>query len=370
MSLNHLCRACGNETLNLQNLFGAALNSMLEEITRLKVTEDDGLPQKMCRTCIIQVSRAFQFKELCIRSDKKFKEILNNDSQQKSIQVLISDVQKAETENFMTEPDHESDNFLDHYIAERSFHSLSYGDLTNEDNSYDDPLIQINRSPSVTLVATPLPIQTPIKPKTYECNVCKKQFYQVKILLRHHKTHLLARFKCNECGRIFADKSNLTKHLKSHTGELRNIVGKPHLCSQCGKSFKWRSSLIKHTRHHTKNKIFSCDLCPKYYIEQKGLTMHMLSHRNQRPHQCTYCDKNFIQKNHLDKHIRTHLGIKLYNCLICMKRFSSKASQEKHVEGHKERKNYSCQRCGLIFLSSHSLAAHSKTHSIKKKLKN
>lgn len=70
----------------------------------------------------------------------------------------------------------------------------------------------------------------------FQCDVCLKVFSEAKILRRHlkihspHKPHV-----CNICDMSFAESSNLTKHKKKHTGELRNIVGKPNLCSVCGK---------------------------------------------------------------------------------------------------------------------------------------
>ncbi|GLV46399.1 uncharacterized protein CBL_20741 [Carabus blaptoides fortunei] len=65
----------------------------------------------------------------------------------------------------------------------------------------------------------------------------------------------------------FAESSNLSKHKKKHTGELRNIKGKPHLCSVCGRAFKWASSLSKHMKYHTGHRLLSCKFCNKQYVE-------------------------------------------------------------------------------------------------------
>lgn len=80
----------------------------------------------------------------------------------------------------------------------------------------------------------------------------------------------------------FAESSNLRKHEKTHTGELRNVQGKPNLCCACGKAFKWASSLSKHMKHHTRHKIFNCPYCSKYYVESRSLNIHLRSHTGKK----------------------------------------------------------------------------------------
>lgn len=81
--------------------------------------------------------------------------------------------------------------------------------------------------------------------KSFVCPTCNKCFAEKKILNRHLKIHdPIKSHACNVCDMTFAESSNLTKHLKKHTGELRNVVGKPNLCSACGKRFKWFVNLI------------------------------------------------------------------------------------------------------------------------------
>lgn len=77
-----------------------------------------------------------------------------------------------------------------------------------------------------------------------ECPECHKVFAGKKILKRHLKIHSPIKPHCcahPDCGMSFAESSNLSKHMKKHTGELRNVIGKPNLCSVCGKGFKWVS---------------------------------------------------------------------------------------------------------------------------------
>lgn len=133
-----------------------------------------------------------------------------------------------------------------------------------------------------------------IIPKSFECPECHKCFAEKKILNRHLKIHNpIKSHACNICDMTFAESSNLTKHMKKHTGELRNVVGKPNLCSACGKGFKWASSLSKHMKHHTGHRILTCSYCPKYYVEARSLNIHLRSHTGEKPFQCHKCNKCF-----------------------------------------------------------------------------
>lgn len=144
--------------------------------------------------------------------------------------------------------------------------------------------------------------------KSFECPECHKCFAEKKILNRHLKIHNpIKSHVCNICHMTFAESSNLTKHMKKHTGELRNVVGKPNLCSACGKGFKWASSLSKHMKHHTGHRILTCSYCPKYYVEARSLNIHMRSHTGEKPFQCDICNKAFTQMGNLEKHLRVSI---------------------------------------------------------------
>lgn len=80
------------------------------------------------------------------------------------------------------------------------------------------------------------PLQKSIQTEKFECLTCHKIFGQKKVLKRHLKIHNPNKpHVCKTCNMSFVESSNLRKHEKKHTGELRNVQGKPNLCSTCGK---------------------------------------------------------------------------------------------------------------------------------------
>lgn len=48
----------------------------------MQVSEDDGLPKVMCVQCVLQVSRAFTFKQQCQRSDTRLRDFVRNKEQE------------------------------------------------------------------------------------------------------------------------------------------------------------------------------------------------------------------------------------------------------------------------------------------------
>lgn len=67
--LDKVCRGCLGKNGEMRPLFGSYLDNMLRMVAEIEVQAGDGLPQMMCVPCVLQVSRAFTFKQQCQRSD-------------------------------------------------------------------------------------------------------------------------------------------------------------------------------------------------------------------------------------------------------------------------------------------------------------
>lgn len=81
------------------------------------------------------------------------------------------------------------------------------------------------------------------------CNICDRQFTQLKYLLSHQQTHLLA---------------------------------EPVACESCGKSFKRRYDLLRHKRRaHADQIIYECEVCHKTFSDRLSADRHRLMHTDE-----------------------------------------------------------------------------------------
>lgn len=69
LDFNRVCRGCLESRGEMRSLFGTCLDDMLKTVAQIAISQDDGLPQQMCVRCVLQVSRAFTFRQQCERSD-------------------------------------------------------------------------------------------------------------------------------------------------------------------------------------------------------------------------------------------------------------------------------------------------------------
>ena len=67
--------------------------------------------------------------------------------------------------------------------------------------------------------AKPLEVsKLPKTEKRFECDECKKTFYDKSTLNHHKKVHT---FVCKTCEKVFLSKDDLNKHKKSHVRKNR-----------------------------------------------------------------------------------------------------------------------------------------------------
>ena len=318
----------------------------------------------MCVPCVLQVSRAFTFKQQCQRSDQSLKSLLgklppisDNSEIKDDSTNLIDNQSKIEDANMQVVA-------LEEEIGEQSFQIQS--DESGRDN-LDTELVldvlpsEIETSPfEEEIELSSLPSETEFSPvateniqqhlaaddillnnaqETKKENIAQKfgdYFDEIKLdvaqvvslsdetfekkmptdeficdILSDDKLKTgtaSSIFKCTNCDLLLETEEKLGAHIQStHTFDTANNAN----------------------QSETKEKSFECPECHKVFAEKKILKRHLKIHSPIKPHCCAHpdCGMSFAESSNLSKHMKKHTG-ELRNvigkpnlCSVCGKGF-------------------------------------------------
>ncbi|KAF7287155.1 hypothetical protein GWI33_002526 [Rhynchophorus ferrugineus] len=415
IDLNKLCRTCLTENDEMRSVFvpdestgqNMTIADMLMNFTNVQVINEDGLPPLVCLQCILQISRAFSFKQLCEQSDTNLRQYLGKPTiklapkREDSIQstVSFSDSLLLDSLNGNSSS---SDSEPDDFNEEITIFSQNGNTENNEKLVAQKQLLKIvklqkNKDRKRKLCSKETDKNGVRKRPAHTCNVCKKQFLNFKAFRKHLRTHIEDRpFKCKQCPRSFTEENFLNNHMRTHIPEeekphecaickkrfihptllqrhlMRHTGEKPFVCKICNKGCFAENSLLKHMKIHEKKEgdpgllKHICDYCRTEFPNAESLSIHIKQHSGDRPFVCNICGKCFPQRFNLDLHLRTHTGERPFKCEICKNGYVSKASLKIHMRTHTNERPFVCDFCGKAFRQSGDLTSHKRLHGTDK----
>ena len=138
------------------------------------------------------------------------------------------------------------------------------------------------------------------KKRNYKCPDCHKSYYRASELNRHKLIKHGNRektFICIECGASFLYPGNLRKHRLSHTAE--STVQKSFECQICKKQFPGRFSLVQHSQIHNKNHL-KYDRCSRTFTNKKNPDHRKRMNVNKNNYDHPICNARSASKRGLE----------------------------------------------------------------------
>ncbi|KAL9695612.1 hypothetical protein quinque_014897 [Culex quinquefasciatus] len=117
-----------------------------------------------------------------------------------------------------------------------------------------------------------------------------------------------------------------------------------------------RSKTISDSDKSTTSR-FECTQCSKIFSTRTNLNRHLLTHDGNKPYTCLLCHKGFTQSGSLKQHLLIHQNLRPYVC--------SKDGLKRHVAvKHNENKtrDFACDLCPKAFKTKHVLTVHRRKH--------
>ncbi|XP_006830909.1 PREDICTED: zinc finger protein ZFAT-like [Chrysochloris asiatica] len=185
--------------------------------------------------------------------------------------------------------------------------------------------------------------------KPYKCSQCSYASAIKANLNVHLRKHTGEKFACGICPFTCLSKG----HLKVHIERVHKKV-KQH-CRFCKKQYSDVKNLIKHvrdahdlqdlkvkealdklglmTREGKRQLLYDCHTCERKFKNELDRDRHMLVHGDQWPFACELCGHGATKYQALELHIRKHPFV--YVCAVCLKKFVSSIRLRAHIaEAH------------------------------------
>lgn len=327
------------------------ISDKVSTIANVEIKKGDGLPDRICPDCLLELDNALKFKQKCEDSNKILRSTVTTNVNR---EVVIKEEKYSQ---YISSLD------LDYLES-----SVLYEDcIKQEETIIVDPTNKTIKSRAVDL--------------KLECHDCGELF-KSKCKLRVHwrKVHQNSQLVCDKCKRQFKSFKAYSLHNKKNlksckTASLVNIegLGKTRLfhCKDCEYKTKRIKDMEAHLVLHTGDRPFVCNFCHKGFTQQSSLQAHQESAHKEYMVEttCQFCGKHIKGRTKLYKHLRQHRPLQA-QCEVCKKIFKSKQYLKQHVKRHSNVKGYSCEACAASFYTASDLANHKRTtHNKSKRFK-
>ncbi|XP_004931871.1 myoneurin-like isoform X1 [Bombyx mandarina] len=422
------CRICLTNSKTLCPLFRYKLSGnyaeMLTAIADVKVSCNDGLPERICLKCCTTLEKAYLLKTVAERSDRKLRKLLakskGNVLTKKIAFDSFTDI-KSEigTISVKSEPKWDLELSLDsenkmpvetvdgkdiviantvirkvdstmdapkvEVIGEGDAAQITWNKREPSEDSDDDYVDAAVRDDDDDDDYVP-PVENKKikfkKPKLSEIKVFKE-----KPIVR--KIKVIKRYRSDDNGSNLSNFNTKTTSITCYPILKNGTRGSPIILKRpkdstllkVHSSYKPRTQstvdgpkamhrekpirMVKTATPKQKEKL----VCPVCGILTFTLGNHMSTHQEKKRFACPQCPRTFAQKTNLQTHVKQHTGIKDHICEVCGAGFYSQKSLVRHNLIHRGERPFSCNLCSKRFIAMQSLRRHMRIHTGDKPFK-
>ncbi|KAK7076147.1 hypothetical protein SK128_007361 [Halocaridina rubra] len=396
LNIEHLCRLCGEESLDLVKLFDRNVSQrnlvpLIKKYLKVTVTVRDELPQQVCGPCITKLDEVAEFVNICTLTQIRYQQIVKghlNAVDNRSYGDLIMHIKEENSEDH---DEQKCDDCSDDEYLPRNYKKQN-GRRKRVKKSCNKPLKDLDITKVCALKGLESDHEEAMKGTNsngerlkddefsgQECEITNssrtdgdganigvrsdgKSSTSVDIK-RENQPKIPVR--CYVCKSTFDHSGDL----EIHCMEAHQLKEAHFMCIHCPQKFSKVSSITSHMRKKHRDSLQRCPKCKKLYSSHYLWTRHMLVHTNMRPFTCTECDKKFKSKNELNNHKKTHKPCEeryTHCCEVCGKRFTQKANLENHLKLHSGKRPFACEFCGKTFSQRGNMEEHRRIHTGEK----
>ncbi|XP_058813350.1 zinc finger protein 883-like isoform X2 [Topomyia yanbarensis] len=357
-----------------------------------KISADDGLPQKLCETCLSTLTKIHKTIETFRENDRMLRlqqsggltqvdikeEVYDDEEKQAPTHELQIDI--IQGENISINPVDLYDQEIEQEEPDddkpdeewMQFESEIQSDATLEEEKPQPRRRRGKQTKKSDVDTQQIPgskrrrirFKDPKYPRLndFKCYICKSGTLGTPgALLAHLDSHMNeVPYTCTECVSetvVIRKLTTLNIHKRMHEN--------PYKCSHCDRRYNTKGAVVKHvqTFHLGENAPCpsTCEMCGKVCSSKTSLIHHLRLHTHGAT--CEFCGKVFIGKHKLRRHIeRKHEKLKKYECHLCQKKLCSLESVQIHIETVHSTKEVKCEYCHKSYPSEISLRYHLKKH--------
>ncbi|XP_053699090.1 zinc finger and SCAN domain-containing protein 12-like [Sabethes cyaneus] len=376
--------------------------------TGLEIVENDGLPDKICATCLERMKSAADFKKKSEHSDRQLRNFIANVNNQFHMTLVISE-----------NDDDGEDEIATLQVTEvKKVSSIGEGNmevsvLTSQTNSaLGTKGAQIAGDTGEPEIEVIQEVQEPTQEPETEPHLGfelqqeqrKEKFRAVAVIqekpLVEPKKELFEVVEVDYDDGILpqgmeSDELEQTDDQMDDTEETEQVIyisipdqycSEPKLASASDETVtdnqeeenpakspeleqieEFKYEIKQQTNHPGKlsatnksaiNGQFECTQCAKFFSTKTNLNRHLQAHDGNKPYVCHLCQKGFTQNGSLKQHLLIHQNIRPFVCNVCGQGFSQQKSLTFHMRRHTNEKPFVCPHCQFAFRQKDGLKRH------------